>query len=106
VTWNKHKDKKKTNRERQPPPHNTYQLSLQEKGYNNAMISYAIDKAVVAKHLSRERPSSSNGGKASANKDRATMAAKHLPRSGPTHSRQQSIYQRWGQRANGRKASA
>jgi hypothetical protein len=32
--------------------------------------------------------------------NRATTAAKHPPRSGSAHSRQQSIYQRGGQRAN------
>ena len=46
------------------------------------MIAYAVDKAEVAKHPPRERASSSNGGKASANEDQATTTAKYPPNRG------------------------
>jgi len=73
----------------------------------NVKVAHNKDKAVVAKHSPREdtSTSSSNGGKASASEDQATMAAKHSPRSGPARSRQQIIYQRGDQRANNGKAS-
>ena len=72
------------------------------------MVAHNKDKAMVAKHPPREdtSTSSSNGNKASASEDQATMAAKHLPRGGPARSRQQSIYQRGDQRANNGKTSA
>jgi hypothetical protein len=70
------------------------------------MVSYAKDQAVVAKHPSRERATSSNGGKASANepsdhggkasaKQRANTlkAVKHLPEMGPRSQWRQSIRQ-------------
>ena len=68
------------------------------------MVVYTKDNALVAKYPPKadRQASNSTGGKGSSN---VAMATKHPPRSGPARSRQQSIYQRGGQRANDGKAS-
>jgi hypothetical protein len=68
VTWNatyknKNKEEKK---ERLPSKPETYQLSLQKR-YNNAMVAYKQDNAMVTKYPPQ-----------------VPMAAKHLPEIPPT----------------------
>jgi len=79
VTWNKANEQEKRRKERATAL-NSQNLPTEPTriGYINALVSYKLDNAVVAKHPPREdrRASRRNSGKASASENQATTVAK------------------------------